>query len=209
MLSFRIFNFPVYVQPWFWLTLGLIGGGLHATSSYEFFLVLMFMIAGFVSILVHELGHALMIRKFGYPTEIHLVAFGGLATFPAGGLSRKESFIVTAAGPAIQFILGLFALLLLNVAPIPAESLMRNLLASLVWVSIVWSILNCLPILPMDGGQMLAAVLGPKRQKMTHLIGIIFAALLAAYAFLILGSLLLALFSAYFAYLNGKQYQAA
>jgi Zn-dependent protease len=208
MLSFRIFNFQVHVQFWFWLTLGLIGGGLGANDTQSMLAVLMFVLAGFVSILVHELGHAFMIRKFGLPTEIHLVAFGGFATFPSGRLGRKESFIVTAAGPLVQFVLGLIALVLLNSLTIPGGSLMQSLLGALVWVSIVWSVLNCLPIYPLDGGQMLSAVLGPKRQGMTYLVGMVVSIAIGALAFLLFNLLLLSIFMAYFAYQNWQYYQS-
>lgn len=209
MLSFRIFNIPVHVQPWFWLTLGLIGGGLSATDTASMLLVLVFILAGFLSILVHELGHALMIRNYGQPTEIHLIAFGGFASFPPGRLSRKESFLVTAAGPGIQFVLGVLAWALLSVLPIPEGSLMRDLLIFLVWVSFVWSILNCVPVFPLDGGQMLAAILGPERQKTTYLVGMLAAVALGLIGFLLLRSILLPIFMAYFAYQNWQQYQNA
>lgn len=208
MLHFRIFNFQVHVQFWFWLTLGLIGGGLRANDTQSMLAVLMFILAGFVSILVHELGHAFMIRKFGLPTEIHLVAFGGFATFPSGRLSRKESFIVTAAGPLVQFVLGLVALVLLMTVPIPNGSLMLNLLSALLWVSVVWSVLNCLPIFPLDGGQMLSAVLGPQRQHTTYLIGMVVSIAIGALALLFFGMLLLAVFMGYFAYQNWQNYQS-
>jgi Zn-dependent protease len=209
MLHFRIFNFQVHVQIWFWLTLGLIGGGLRANDTHSMLAVLMFVLAGFISILVHELGHAFMIRKFGLPTEIHLVAFGGFATFPSGRLGRKESFIVTAAGPAVQFVLGLIALALLMTLPIPEGSLMLSLLGALLWVSIAWSVLNCLPIFPLDGGQMLSAILGPQRQHTTYLVGMIVSLVIGALAFLLFGLLLLTLFMGYFAYQNWQSYQSA
>lgn len=205
MLSFRIFNIPVHVQPWFWLTLGLIGGGLRASDSLEMLRVLVFIIAGFISILIHELGHALLVRKFKLPTEIHLVALGGFATHPAGRLSRKESFIVTAGGPAIQFALGVLAIVLLGILPFPEGSLMIWLLNSLAFVSIAWSLLNCLPVFPMDGGQMLAAILGPRRQKTTYLVGMITAIVFGLIGFLILQQILLAVFMGYFAYQNWQK----
>ncbi|MGB0743172.1 MAG: metalloprotease [Opitutales bacterium] len=208
MLSFRVLNIPVHVQPWFWLTLGLIGGGLHASDMESIILMLIFIIAGFLSILVHELGHALMIRKYGLPTEIHLIAFGGFATFPQGHLSRKESFLVTAAGPGVQVVLGLLAVVLLSVLPIPEGSLMRPLLGYLVGVSFVWSVLNCLPVFPLDGGQMLSAILGPDNQRTTYLIGTLTAIALAVAGFLVLNSIFLSLFMGYFAYQNWQNYQS-
>lgn len=209
MLHFRIFNIPVHVQPWFWITLALIGGGLGANSSYTMLLVAMFVLAGFISVLIHELGHALMIRKYGLPTEIHLIAFGGLATHPAGVLNRKQSFLVTAAGPGIQFALGVLCLIALNVVPVPEESLLREMLFDLTLVSFVWSILNCLPIFPMDGGQMLAAILGPQRRRTTYLIGMITAIVIGIFGYLVLHAILLAIFMAFFAYQNWQQYSAS
>jgi len=167
----------------------------------------LFILAGFVSILVHELGHGLMIRKYGLPTEIHLIAFGGFATSPRGRLSRKESFLVTAAGPGIQFILGLLALALLHILPIPDGSLLRPLLVYLVSVSFIWSVLNCMPVFPLDGGQMLAAILGPNGQRTTYMVGLLTAIALAAAGFLVLNSILLPLFMGYFAYQNWQGYQ--
>lgn len=90
MLRFRLFNIPVFVHPWFWLTLALIGGGLRANDTTALIEVAMFVLAGFVSVLVHEFGHALMIKKYRLPTEVHLVAFGGFARYPAGHLNRKQ-----------------------------------------------------------------------------------------------------------------------
>ncbi|MGJ8650696.1 MAG: site-2 protease family protein [Opitutaceae bacterium] len=208
MISFRIFGIPVLVHPWFWITLALIGGGLQVSDSLGFFKLLMFILAGFISVLVHELGHASMIRRYGLPTQIQLIAFGGFASHPAGQLDRKQSFLVTAAGPAIQFILGLLGLLLIAILPIPEGSLMNALLNALVWVSFIWSILNCLPIYPMDGGQMLAAILGPQRQRYVHLTGVFVAVLIGVVGYFVLHALILSLFMGMFAYQNWQQFQA-
>lgn len=209
MLYFRIFNIPVHVQPWFWVTLALIGGALGASSSYEMLKVAMFVLAGFISVLIHELGHALTIRKYGLPTQIHLIAFGGLATHPAGVLNRKQSFLVTAAGPGIQFLLGVLCLILLRTIPVPPESLLLKMLQYLTAVSFVWSILNCLPIFPMDGGQMLSAILGPQRQKALYLVGMLTAIAIGVISYIILNAILLTLFMGFFAYQNWQQYSAA
>ena len=76
VLSFNLFNIPVRVLPWFWITMALIGGGLSANDSQSILNMFMFIIAGFTSIMVHELGHALMVRKYGLPTAITLQALG-------------------------------------------------------------------------------------------------------------------------------------
>lgn len=207
MLSFRIFGIPVRVEPWFWLTMLFIGGGLHASDSLGFMLVGIFALAGFISILVHELGHALTIRKFGLPTSIALVAFGGFATYPQGVLDRKQSFLVSGAGPALQFCLGLSLVLVLKIVPIPPESLLHELVWDLMIISIIWSIFNCLPIYPMDGGQLLAAVLGPKRQRWVFITGATCAILIGIASYVYRLGFILPIFMALLAWKNWQDFQ--
>ncbi len=188
--------------------MAFIGGGLNAANSIDIMYVLVFVFAGFLSILVHEFGHAVMIRKYGLPTAITLQAFGGYATHPAGRLNRKQSFIVTAAGPAVQFAFGVLLIILARNLAIPEGSLFRPFLQDLIWVSIAWSILNCLPVYPMDGGQMLAAVIGPRKQHYVHLISSIVAVVIGLAGYLYLGTILLPIFMALFAWQNWQAFQA-
>jgi Zn-dependent protease len=209
MIHFTILGIPVRIEPWFWITMAFIGGGLHAANSMDILLVLVFMFAGFLSILVHELGHALTIRRFGLPTSITLQSFGGYAAYPAGRLNRRQSFLVTAAGPALQFTFGVVLIALARNLGIPAGSLFGPFLSDLIWVSLAWAVLNCLPIYPMDGGQMLAAVLGPQRQKYVHLIGAIIALVIGFAGYFFLQAILLSVFMGLFAWQNWQAYQAS
>lgn len=171
MVRFTIFGIPVRVEPFFWITLVILGGANAATPS-DILKVGLFVMAGFISILVHELGHALTARKFGAYSEITLQAFGGYAAYTGVRLTRPQSFAVTAAGPVVQIILGLAVLFLLP----RLRELNPNavyFLATLMWISIAWAVLNLLPILPLDGGQMLNAILGPQRIRITLWVTII------------------------------------
>lgn len=208
MIRFSLFGIPVSVQPWFWVTMAFIGGGLQASNSLEIMHVAVFAFAGFLSILIHEMGHAMMIRKYGLPTSITLVAFGGFASYPSGQLDRKQSFLVTAAGPGVQFAFGLLLVVLAQRIEIPQGSLFGPFLGNLILVSIFWAVLNCLPIYPLDGGQMLAAVLGPQKQRYVHLISAIVAVALGLAGYVILQSILLPIFMAFFAWQNWQSFQA-
>lgn len=179
---------------------------MHAANSQAIIEVFVFMLAGFLSILLHELGHAWTIRKYGLPTSITLQAFGGYASYPAGRLDRRQSFIVTAAGPAIQLLLGVFLIVLARNIAIPEGSLMRPFLGDLIWVSILWSILNCLPVYPLDGGQMLAAVLGPHKKHYVHLISAIVAVAIGVGGYFRFGTILLPVFMAFFAWQNWQAF---
>ena len=200
MIQFSLFGIPVRVEPIFWLTLALIGGGLSARDSESLLVVALFVLAGFVSVLIHEMGHALMIRKFKLPTQVVLAAFGGYATYPPGILTRKQSFIVTAAGPGIQLVFGIAVLIISSFLPLEPSHLV-TFIRYLIGVSIIWALFNCLPIYPMDGGQMLASILGPRRVRAVHITGLVCAALIAVLA-LMGRQVFIAVFMGLFAWQN-------
>ena len=153
--------FPVSVYPWFFLTAILLG------SSFGFgWQMAAWIVVVFVSVLVHELGHALVGRAFGGRPEIRLEAFGGV-TFPQfttrPGPGRQ--FLLSAAGPAFGLCLGVLAYALLRAWPPEPGSVSAWTVAQFIWVSIVWAAFNLLPILPLDGGNMLLAFLEGVRRK--------------------------------------------
>lgn len=161
MLRFRIGPFPITVYPWFFLSAVLLGGDLGFGWRMAAWIVVVF-----VSVVVHELGHALVGRLYGGHPEIHLQAFGGV-TFPQfrerPGPGRQ--FILSVAGPIFGLLLGGLAYGLLMIWPPAAGSPTAFTMAEFVRVSILWAGFNLLPILPLDGGQMMLAVLEGVRKK--------------------------------------------
>ena len=99
MWRFNLFGFPVTVEPWFWLVSFLMGGGIEARGREGFTLVAIWIAVVFVSIMVHELGHALAGRRFGAHPEIGLHGMGGVAVMHGGYFTRWQSIFVSAAGP--------------------------------------------------------------------------------------------------------------
>ena len=167
MISFSLFNIPVRVLPWFWLSLVIIGGWSFSDTKEGLLRLLLFMIAGFISILVHELGHALTAKHFGKRVEIVLEAFGGYAAYSGGApLGRPKTLLVTAAGPAIQIVLGFLVLAFANRFDAISPQAMY-FLETLYQISIFWAILNLVPVLPLDGGRLMEALLGPQRIRLT------------------------------------------
>jgi stage IV sporulation protein FB len=199
MFRFSVFGIPVEVQPFFWITLVLLGGAAGADSASAIFEIVLFVLAGFFSVLVHELGHALTARRYGANPYIVLQAFGGYAAYSGVRMSRKQSFLITAAGPAIQIALGLAMLGVLKVVP-PMNSYGEYFLDVLMFISFFWAIINLLPVVPLDGGQMLDAVLGPARIKMTLWISIISAIAAAVLMFTLTRSILFPIFLGMFAW---------
>jgi Zn-dependent protease len=206
VIQFRLFGIPVTILPIFWLTLGLIGlMGNGVSNSSQLLGLALFVLAGFLSILVHEFGHALTIRFYKLPTEIVLQGFGGYASHPAGVLTRLQSFLVTAAGPAIQIALGVVAFSVLIFAPLP-DIPIKEFVWDLGIVSIFWALLNCLPIFPLDGGRMLQSILGPRRIKGVFITGMVTAGALAILG-LLSSQIFLAIFMGLFAFENYKYLQ--
>lgn len=199
MIHFSLFGIPIRVQPFFWITMALIGGAIGASSPQEILRLGLFIIAGFLSILIHELGHALTIKAFKLRPSITLEALGGYASYPSGILTRPQSFLVTAAGPAIQLILAAIAYAALHLPAVAANSNLKYFTAKLFVISAFWALLNLLPILPLDGGRLVEAVLGPKRIKITLWITIVTSILAAALLFPYTGPFFL-IFLGFFAY---------
>jgi Zn-dependent protease len=109
-----------------------------------------------LSMLWHELGHALAVRRFGYPAEIELQAFGGLTRWrPPRPPRAPERLAVALAGPLAGGLLGAAALAAHALLPpgAPAEVAWMGVLVNLVWGG-----LNLLPVLPLDGAQALGAL---------------------------------------------------
>ncbi|MBL9161196.1 MAG: hypothetical protein JNL18_00485 [Planctomycetaceae bacterium] len=103
-VRFRVFGFPVRVHPYFWLVTGIMGlrSGDQGTRPAE---LLTWVGVVFVSILVHELGHAVMQRRFGGHPWITLYGLGGLASCDDCDRSSRSQIIISLAGPAAGFLL--------------------------------------------------------------------------------------------------------
>lgn len=206
MIRFSVFGIPVQVHAFFWISLAVIGGALDAKTSEAVLEIGLFLIAGFISVLIHELGHALTARKFGARTEIVLEAFGGYAAYSGVRLSRTQSFLVTAAGPAVQIVLGLMVMWTIPRLP-EISQFGKYFLGKLMEISLIWAILNLLPVLPLDGGRMLESILGPRKIKITLWVSVIVAAAVGVGAFLKTQNILLPIFMGMFAWQSWQALQ--
>lgn len=166
-LEFRLFRIPVRIHLWFWL----MALWLWTLNSEQGWAGLMIWVAVvFQGILMHELGHALVGRAFGRQPRIELIALGGLTWWEQReALSPMRSLGVSIAGPAVGIVVGLIALGLMDVVRPTDASLARYALASLIYVNLGWGVLNLLPVLPLDGGNIVASLMelfSPKRGRL-------------------------------------------
>ncbi|MBN1944912.1 MAG: site-2 protease family protein [Bradymonadales bacterium] len=162
---FRLFGFPVYVQSSilillvFYLLLGSGGGAPGILSA------LLFAVVAFASILVHELGHAFMIRRLGLgESSIILHGLGGLTQWRSMP-DRRQRILVSLAGPAAGLLLGCITLVFYLLFGLPDEFLLRVLVVGLLWINLGWSLVNLLPVWPLDGGQVLRTALDNRRRS--------------------------------------------
>lgn len=102
-LCFRLFDFPVRVNPLFWLVAVflIVGGGADVEPVHA----LVWVAVMFVSILIHELGHAFLQRHYGGRPRIVLYSFGGLAIAEDSDDAPRSQILISLAGPFAGFLL--------------------------------------------------------------------------------------------------------
>lgn len=174
-LRFTVAGVPVRVHPLFWLIAILFG-----SSSSNLLNIITWVAAIFLSILIHELGHAFALRRYGQRSQIVLHLAGGL-TIPESmawdsgvanvAVTANQQIFISLAGPFAGFLLAglvLAAILatggnvLLNhvfgFIPFPDVSFpggsefLNSIVISLLWVNLFWGFINLMPVYPLDGG---------------------------------------------------------
>jgi Zn-dependent protease len=142
--------------------------------------ILLWIVVIFISILVHELGHAFAFRRYGQPSHILLHFSGGLTipeSMPWGGgyanisLTPNQHIFISVAGPFAGFLLAALVLAvgaamggqiifssLLGFIPFPlvvlpyGSGIINQIFVTFLWVNIFWGLINLLPVFPLDGG---------------------------------------------------------
>lgn len=109
-----------------------------------------------LSVLLHELGHALTARRFGIGVRgITLEMLGGYTEMERDAPSPKIELLVAMSGPAVSLVLGVLAALAASV--VPSGTLLYEVAFQLAFSNLVVAVFNALPGLPLDGGRALSA----------------------------------------------------
>lgn len=175
------------VRPTFWLVSAIFGAQL-ASNREEISLIALWIAIVFVSILVHELGHAWAMRAMGRTPHIELWAMGGLTHWGDGArIDGWKRALVSLAGPFAGFALAVPILLTDIFASPPDGSTGALAIRLALWVNIGWGALNLLPIVPLDGGHVMEVVLdrmvGARGASIARIVSIVTAFGAAALAF--------------------------
>ena len=168
----KLFGIPITIHWTFWILIVwiVVNGVMKGQSSSQLLWYVLFVMAIFVCVGLHELGHALAAKRYGIKT--HSITF-----LPIGGVARlmkipdkpKQELIITIAGPMVNIIIALvlgIVLLLTKRIPFSAENLdlitsinASNFLFMLFLINIMLFIFNMIPAFPMDGGRIFRALL--------------------------------------------------
>ena len=183
-LPLRLLGIPLYLDVTFLIILPLlawlIGSQLGpfielaelpidpeplTEGSTPYLLGLYAALALFVSVVIHELGHAVTARLYGVETErITLWLLGGMAHFKEMPKQRGGEAVVAIAGPITSFGLGVLCLLGLQFVPTEMGGLYFVVVYTM-YMNFLLAIFNLLPALPLDGGRVLRSLLA---LKMSH-----------------------------------------
>jgi len=243
-LKFRLLDIPVRIHPMFWLIAAILGW-----HDQNMELVVLWIACMFVSILVHEFGHALAARQFGGSPWILLYGLGGLCYSERQG-TKGQRLAVILAGPGAGFLLFLAVLIvwsiLYGITPLQHFYLVspitgldpdtvfqklgvtreqldyddlveklgarngRNLMFAayffLVQINLLWTLINLLPIWPLDGGQACQTILSVVDRRngirRSHIISLVTAGVLAVIVGVRTSDLFLTCFFGMFAFMN-------
>jgi Zn-dependent protease len=188
--SFQIatlLGIPIRVHVTF-LALLVWFGTMAAATSRDARGELAFVLGVFACVVLHELGHAAMAKRFGVKTrEIVLYPIGGVARLERipGGVAE---LLIALAGPAVNVVLaaaGAGALALVG-RPLPSGLAFpwdgAGLVPKLVWANAMLVLFNLIPAFPMDGGRVLRGLLSiglgqDRATRVAAIVGQLFAAL--------------------------------
>ena len=153
-------SFAILVGYVLFTTLSAGAGWVIAFNS------VVFVLAVFGCILLHELGHSLAARRYGIGThDITLLPIGGVARLERIPEEPKQELVIAVAGPAVNVVIAAVLSLVAVVFRIPAPQTAMAMFSDaaiihgLIYTNIVLVIFNMLPAFPMDGGRVLRAFL--------------------------------------------------
>lgn len=153
-MNFRFLNIPVSIQPTFWVFL-LIFCFIPGIEIWQMSLLGLVL---FFSLLFHEYGHALAAVKYGRAPKITIEGFGGYASYDGRGLSDKQHFFITLAGPLFTALLIGLSYYVLKNQLFDAIAL-RYFFFYMMRLNIYWLIINLCPLEPLDGGKLASYLL--------------------------------------------------
>jgi Zn-dependent protease len=162
----RVLGVPVYLR-WSWLLLAAVVVVLYAgvldtmlpqlTLAGRYAFAVGFVLCLLLSVLLHEVGHAVVARHYGIRVRtIMLEVLGGYTEMDSDSPHPRADLAVSAVGPIVSAVLG--AVTLVGYLSLPRGTVISQLLFQLAWANLVVAVFNARPGLPLDGGRAVRAV---------------------------------------------------
>jgi Zn-dependent protease/predicted transcriptional regulator len=161
----NLFGIPFFINPSWFFVLALVtwtyGSGLtqfpELTGIMPWFLGLVTALLLFSSVLAHELGHSFVAIAQGISVKsITLFIFGGLATLEKESETPLQAFSVAIAGPLVSLLL--FGLFTVIASTAPLTTPIQAIISLVAYINLVLAAFNMIPGLPLDGGNVLKAI---------------------------------------------------
>jgi Zn-dependent protease len=177
-LSFRLGKIPVRIHPSFLLVAVFFGLG----GGTNLGILLAWVAIVFVSVILHEVGHATMGLAFGLAPSIELHSMGGTTSWSGGApLTTARRIAISVAGPGAGFVVAAVVRYVLGPRVFPPTPVGAFAYDNLLYVNFGWGLFNLLPVLPLDGGnvmtQLLGALTGGRGERPARIVSIAVAAL--------------------------------
>lgn len=194
---FSIARIPVHLSVWALLLVAWL-----AWRMGDPVLGAMMGLGALISVLIHELGHAVVAARYGLQPAILLHALGGVTQHTPARTDAQDAWII-AAGPLIQLAAGAVVLVgwVLGAAIAPAiagHPMVSSFLFAFLYVSLFWGLINLAPMWPLDGGKLfrlglihLLSVKPLLADRITHITGIALAIVAFLLFWLFIGGFLL------------------
>jgi Zn-dependent protease len=178
-LSFRLGKIPVRIQPSFFV-MAVLFGVLSDERDVASVAAWVAIVLG--SVLLHELGHATVGVAFGLSPQIDLHGMGGTTSWaPSSPLSSPKRIAISLAGPFAGFALAVIVRFAIGPHVFAPTRLGTFVYVNLWYVNFYWGVLNLIPMLPLDGGNVMSetlrALTGGGGQRAAHVVSIVFASL--------------------------------
>jgi Zn-dependent protease/CBS domain-containing protein len=162
----RIAGIAIYIHATFVILLAWIAVS-HLAAGYDLAMTgqgVLLVVCVFATVVVHELSHALVARRFGIATrDITLYPIGGIARLERMPEKPGQELLVAIAGPLTNGVLALAIFIGLRVAGEGAGgdplTVGGSFALQLMWINVSLGVFNLVPAFPMDGGRVLRAAL--------------------------------------------------
>lgn len=180
-----MFKIPLRVDPFFWL----LAFGIGWLNSQSLMGTLLWALVITISILFHELGHALTAISFGQSAQITLMAMGGVTQRQGPHLNNIKEFLIILNGPLAGFLLYFISLLIMQLSWVQSSPSLLYMATISTYINLFWTVLNLAPVQPLDGGKLLLVVFrsifGANGIRIAFVVSLILAILIAIGFFLI------------------------